>query len=292
MITFLLIAIIFLLMVLIFLISRSKGIDTKDIQTAISSSWISLGLGERIGALENHAKEIKESYKSFEQMLRVPTDRAWFGEMALETILADQLPPEMFGIRERILDGKIPDAHIRSSEGLICVDAKFPLDNYAKMIAATSETEKKSYGKDFLNDVSRHLSKILEDYICPDKGSAAFAFAYIPSDAVFYFLLTDAHEMLRKYAIQGVQVASPLTLSQKIELIRAGVYARKLSESAERVKNELTRLSRRFEEIDRVWQIFYRTHLKNLESKAEELDTAYKRLKDDFDKLERLHEKS
>ena len=284
----LLVLILSLLVVLIFLVLKSKRFKTEDIQTAVSSSWINLRLSEKIGAIESHAKEIKESYKSFEQMLRVPTDRAWFGELALETILADQLPPEMYGIRERILDGKIPDAYIKSSEGLICVDAKFPLDNYAKMVGTTSESEKKSYGKDFLNDVSRHLSKIMDDYICPDKGSAPFAFAYIPSEAVFYYLLTETHEMLRKYAIQGVQVASPLTLSQKIELIRAGVYARKLSESAERVKNELTRLSRRFEEIDKVWQIFYRTHLKNLESKAEELDTAYQKLKDDFDKLEKL----
>jgi hypothetical protein len=42
------------------------------------------------------------------------------GELNLETILSGQLPPEIFGIRERILDGKVPDAHIKSTVGLIC----------------------------------------------------------------------------------------------------------------------------------------------------------------------------
>jgi len=35
-------------------------------------------------------------------------------------------------------------------------------------------------------------------------------------------------EMLRDYIKAGVQVVSPLTLSAKIELIKAGVHAKKL----------------------------------------------------------------
>ncbi len=284
---------IMILVVLIFLVLRSKGLQPKDIEAALSSTWTKLGLDRAIGAVETHAKDIRDSYRSFEQMLRVPTERASFGELSLETILSDQLPPDMYGIRERILDGKTPDAHIRSTVGLICIDSKFPLDNYRNMLETEDQAERERFKKQFLKqDVQGHLNKIANDYVCPEKGSAEFAFAYIPSEAVYYFLVSEneAFEMLRDYTKRGVQVVSPLTLSHKVELIKAGVHAKKLSEEAEKVRKQLISISQRFGDIDEKWRVFYNTHLKNMGSKADELDEAYKKLRDEFDRISKLSE--
>jgi DNA anti-recombination protein RmuC len=97
--------------------------------------------------------------------------------------------------------------------------------------------------------------------------------------------------MLLHYGRVGVQVVSPLTLSAKVELIKAGVHAKKLSEKAEEVKNDLIRVSRRFEEIDSRWRVFYETHLKNALGKAAELDESYKKLRDEFDRISKMPEK-
>jgi DNA recombination protein RmuC len=284
----LLAVIVILLVVLIFLVIRGRGVKPGDIENAVSGTWAKLGLEEKIGALTAHTQDIKECHKSIEQMLRVPTERAALGELSLETILSDQLPPDMFGIRKMILDGKIPDAHIRSTVGLICIDSKFPLDNYRRMVEAADSKEKEQFKNDFCKDVQSHLNKIAEDYVCPERGSAEFAFAYIPSEAVYYFLVNEEFEMLRDYTKKGVQVVSPLTLSHKIELIKAGVHAKKLSEEAENVRNDLNVISRRFSEIDGLWRVFYGTHLRNAEGKAEELDIAYKKLRDEFDRISKM----
>ncbi len=279
--------VILLLGVLIFLVIRSRRVEPTDLKNVISSTWNELGLGEKIGSIETQARDIKDSYRSFEQMLRVPKERASFGELALETILADQLPPDMYGIRETIFDGKRPDAHIKSTEGLVCIDSKFSLDNYGRMLATEDPAEKQRLKKDFIADVRRCLDKIADDYVCPDKGSAEFAFAYIPSESVYYYLLTEAYDMLMEYSRGGVQVVSPLTLSAKIELIRAGVQAKKLSEQAEDVKNDLLRISRGFTEIDDKWRLLYETHLKNAVDRAADLDKSYKKLRDEFDRISR-----
>jgi len=100
--------------------------------------------------------------------------------------------------------------------------------------------------------------------------------------------VTEAFDTLRSYTARGVQVVSPLTLSHKIELIKAGVRARKLSEQAEEIKNDIARLSQRFAEIDEHWKVFYKTHLRNAERKALELDKAYEELREEFDKIARL----
>lgn len=280
--------VIVLLFVLIYLVLKRGRVETKDIESAISSIWIRSGLDERIGELTTYAQDIRDDYRSLEQMLRVPVERASLGEIALERILSDQLPPDMFGIRKRILDGKVPDAHIRSTVGAICIDSKFPLDNYRKMMEAEKSEDKEKLKKQFLRDVKGHLNKVADDYVCPGSGSADFAFAFIPSESVYYFLVTEAYDTLRSYTSRGVQAVSPLTLSHKIELIKAGVYARKLTEQAEKIRNDIIRLSQRFSEVDKNWQVFYGTHLRNAERKADELDRSYQRLREEFDKISRL----
>jgi len=284
----LLAVVVILLVVLIFLVLKGRGVKPRDIENAVSSTWTKLGLEEKIGKLAIHAQDIRDSHRSIEQMLRVPTERAAFGEMSLETILSDQLPPDMFGIRKMILDGKIPDAHIRSTVGLICIDSKFPLDNYRKMVEIQDFKEKEQFKNDFRKDVKSHLDKIAEDYVCPEAGSAEFAFAYIPSEAVYYFLVNEEFEMLRDYTKRGIQVVSPLTLSHKIELIKAGVHAKKLSEEAESVRKDLNVISQRFNEIDELWRVFYNTHLRNAGDRAEELDIAYRKLREEFDRISRM----
>ena len=281
-------AIIVLLTILILLSLKKAKVETQDIETAILRVWKESGLSDKVGELATHAKEIKDLHKSIEQMLRVPVERGAFGELFLETILSDQLTTDMFGIREKVLEGKTPDAYIKSTVGIICIDSKFPLDNYRKMMESDNPQEKEKFKKQFLKDVKGHLDKIANDYVRPEKGSADFAFAFIPSEGVYWFLINEAFELLREYTKKGVQVVSPLTLSHKIELIKAGVHAKKLSEEAEKVKNDILRLSQRFRKVDEVWQVFYRTHFKNLAGKAEELDEVYSRLREEFDRISKL----
>ena len=281
-----------LLLALIILVYRRGRVESKDIEPAISKVWKDSGLDEKVGQLTAHAKDIRDSHASIEQMLRVPQQRGELGELALETILSDQLPPDMFGIRARVIDGKTPDAHIKSTVGLICIDSKFPLDNYKHMVEAQDLKEKEAFKREFLRDVRGHLDKICTDYVCPESGSAEFAFAYMPSEGIYYFLVSEAYEMLRDYTKRGVQLVSPLTLSHKVELIKAGVHSRKLSEEADKVKNDIIILSRHFVNVDRSWKVLYETHLRNAGNKAEELDQAYSRLREEFKRISTLSDQS
>jgi len=284
----LLAAVVVLMFVLIYMVHQGGSIEPEEIESAVSIAWRESGLDEQVGRLATYAEDIRSDYRSLDQMLRVPVERASFGEMALERILSDQLPHDMFGIRKRILDGKIPDAYINSTAGTICIDSKFVLDNYRKMVETENPVEKEKLKKQFLRDVRGHLGKIATDYVRPELGSAEFAFAFLPSESVYYFLVTEAYDTLRSFTTRGVQVVSPLTLSSRIELIKAGVHARFLSEKAQQIRDDITRLSRRFGDIDQKWEVFYGRHFENAAKKAEELDSAYKNLRDEFEKISRL----
>src|SRR6185503_2635633 len=104
-----------LLAVLIYLVIRKDRRNSHQLEAVLANAWIELGIDEKVGRLGVYAEDIRRDYRALEQMLRVPTARGGLGEIGLETILADQLPPEVYGIRKRILNGRIPDAYIEST---------------------------------------------------------------------------------------------------------------------------------------------------------------------------------
>lgn len=287
MIEALLVIVIIMLAVLIWLQLRQPGVRSEELENQILKAWQASGLGEKIGQIAELASQIKTASTDLEAMLRVPQQRGAIGEIALEQILSDQLPPDMFGVRQRVSWGKIPDAYIESTAGIICVDSKFPLEKFVAMNNAEG-AERERLKKEFLKDVEKHLDKIAADYVKPQEGSAEFAFAFIPSEAVYYFLISEGYEMLRDFARRGVQVVSPLTLSHKIEIIKTGVHAMRLSEQANQVRDALIKLGERFEAHRQKWDTLYSNHLKNLVNKADEVNQEYEKLREEFRRISRL----
>lgn len=265
---------------------RERGdIDTDQLSAAVSETWRKMGLDRTVGQLERHADEMQRFHGDITRMLRDPRERGEFGEQQLDILLSDHLPPEMYGIREQVVDGKTPDAHIRSSSGLICVDSKFPLDNYEQHLEADTEDAKRQYRRAFRNDVEGQLRKIADDYVRPSEGTTDFAFAFIPSESVYYHLISEEYDLLREYTKDGVQVVSPLTFGHKLELIKADVQAQKLSEQAEEILDRLEQLGVRFHEVEDEWHTLYR-HISNAKNKADDVDRAYDRLRAEFDRIE------
>jgi DNA recombination protein RmuC len=83
-----------------------------------------------------------------------------------------------------------------------------------------------------------------------------------------------------------VQVVSPLTLTHKIAIIRAGIHAKRLSEQAEYVHREIVQLKQSFTEYDKEWRTFFH-HFTNAQKKTVgDLDKAYKKLQSEFDQIE------
>ena len=286
MLLILLLGILILQIFIIFrLFKRSESPAKEELEIAFYKAWQNIGVDRIIGELSAYARKMEERLNFLEKAFHVPHERGALGEIALEGILSDQLPPYMFGIREKIAGGVIPDAYIRSTNGIICIDSKFPLDNYMRMIEAPDPKEREIYRKKFLNDVKGHLDKVRRDYIRPDNGTAEFAFVYVPSEAIYWFLVNEAFDMVRSYIKLGVHIVSPLTLAHKIEIVKAGMEAKRLSEEAEKIKENIDSISEGFKRLDNNWRVFYETHLRNLWNKASEVDSSYKELRRRFDMI-------
>lgn len=266
-------------------VRADNQIDTDQILSALGRTWRDLEFDETVGRIETHASQLRELHFDITQMLRNPHERGEFGEHQLDILLSDHLPPEMYGIREQVVDGKTPDAYIDSTSGVICIDSKFPLDNYEQYVQSKTDDDRDHYARLFRQDVETQLQKIAADYVRPESGTTNFAFAFIPSESVYYHLVTEEYDLLREYTHNGVQVVSPLTLGQKLELIKADVQAQQLSEEAERIQHHLERLSASFDAVEDEWQTLQR-HIRNAKRKADDVDRQYETLRADFDRIE------
>ncbi|MFB6070669.1 MAG: DNA recombination protein RmuC [Halanaeroarchaeum sp.] len=265
---------------------RGEDVTTDQLTAAVSASLSDLQFAESVSRIEDRAETLQEVHTDLERLLRVPRERGAFGEEQLEIILEDHLPPEAYGIRERVVGNKTPDAHVRTPEGIVAIDSKFSLDAYERAMEADDPDERARHERTFRDQVEGQLEKIATDYVRPEQGTTDFAFAFVPSESVYYHLVSEEYDLLREYTSRGVQVVSPLTLGHKLELIKAGVQAQQLSEEAEAVLERLDRLRSHFEAFEDEWSTLA-THVRNAHNKADDVDREFGRLRDEFDRIER-----
>jgi len=266
------------------------SVDQEAIKGAVATCWKELGIDQDIGAIKQRADDIQNATQSLQTLFKVTRGRGEYGEFQLEQILKDLLPTQYVHIRERIPQtGKIPDAHITTPQGTVCIDSKFPLDNYRKLVETTDETQKTTFATNFRNDVKGHIEKIKADYVKPEEGTTNFAFGFIPSEAVYQYLTECEPSLIAEAAAEGVLLVSPATLAINLNLLSVGLKATEISEKAQQIQKNLGKLSKSLEEVEDAWSILY-THIKNAYNKASDVNEKHSRLKVTFEQITEIEE--
>jgi len=290
-IEFLIISLLILIVVAIILLFRilnkfgKVSVDQEAIKGAVATCWKELGIDKDIGAIKERATDIQNATQNLQTLFKTSRGRGEYGEFQLEQILKDLLPAQYVHIRERLPKiGKIPDVHIVSPHGIICIDSKFPLDNYRKMLEAKEEREKQEFTTSFCNDVINHIEKVKADYVKPEEGTTPFAFGFIPSEAVYQYLTECQPSIIAEGAKQGVLLLSPATLAINLNLLSVGLKATEISEKAQQIQNNLGKLSKSLEDVEDAWNTLY-NHIKNAYSKAGEVNQKHTHLKTTFEQI-------
>ena len=244
---------------------------------------------ERLGKVDEATTQMLARAKELgrlEQALRPPKARGGFGELLLENLLRDRLPPSAFQMQFTFDGGERVDAVVRVDR-LIPVDSKFPLDNYNRLVEAEHDDERTLAERQFARDVKQHIDVISAKYIRPDEGTYDFAFMYIPVESVYYELACGKTGALLQYA-HGKRVfpVSPTTFVAYLQVIVLGLRGMQIERHAHEVmayvaelQRDFTRFSGDFEKLG--------THLSHAQSKYHE---AGKRLDKFETKLERAVE--
>lgn len=287
----LIVAALFLIFVILILQLKQSGkfgeisVNQEAVKGAMSMCWKELGIDQDIGAIKERADDILKSSHSLENLFRVSRGRGEYGEFQLEHILKDVLPAQYVHIRERIAElGKIPDSHVVTPKGILCIDSKFPLENYRKMLETTDEVEKARFEANFCSDLKSHIEKIRTDYVRPEEGTMPFALGFIPSEAVYQYLTECEMSLVAGAAAEGVLLVSPATLAINLNLLRVGLEATQISERAEQIQKNLRKMSSALGAVEDSWSTLY-GHIRNAYNKAADVNEKHSRLKVTFEQI-------
>src|SRR5207302_5381721 len=199
-------------------------------------------VGRATATLAEQAKELGQ----LQQVLRPPKARGGFGELLLGNLLRDRLPSEAYSLQYGFKSGERVDAVIRVDR-LAPIDAKFPLDNFERLVDAQENSERELHEKAFARDVKGHVDAISSKYIRPDEGSYDLAFMYLPSEAIYYELVCGKTGALLTYAHEKrVLPVSPTTLTAYLQVVVLGLKGLQIEQHAHEVMAYCAQLQKDF----------------------------------------------
>ncbi|MHB1293299.1 MAG: DNA recombination protein RmuC, partial [Sulfuricella sp.] len=161
---------------------------------------------------------------SLQELLGDKRSRGAFGEVQLEALVRNILPPSAYAFQQTLSNGNRVDCLLMLPEptGNVAVDSKFPLENYHRMFAAElSEGDRAQALKQFKSDVKKHVDAISEKYIIPNETSDG-AVMFVPAEAVFAEIHGHHQDDVVDYAMQKrVWIVSPTTMMAILNTARA-----------------------------------------------------------------------
>jgi DNA recombination protein RmuC len=265
---------------------RLSELDTKVDRRLASAGQTTTQIHERLGEVTQATAEMIERAKELgrlEQALRPPKARGGFGELLLENLLRDRLPPDAYELQYTFSTGDRVDAVIRADQ-LVPVDAKFPLDNFERMVAAEDEASQQLHEKAFARDVKGHIDAIAAKYVLPAEGTYDWALMYLPAEAIYYELVSGKTGALLSYAHQKrVFPVSATTFTAYLQVIAFGLKGMQIERTAHEVMAYCAALQKDFTKFKEDFELVG-THLSRAQSKYAEADKRLDRFETKLDR--------
>jgi DNA recombination protein RmuC len=220
-----------------------------------------------------------EQLQNLQDILKNPKQRGILGEYYLETVLKNVMSPEDYRIQYPFKNGEIVDAVVIINKKLVPVDSKFSLDNYNRFIHAP-EGERAALEKLFVNDLKLRIQETAK-YIRPEENTMDFAFMFIPSEGIYYDLLTnqvgagEEENLIQRAASKyKVIIVSPTSFLAYLQTVMQGLKALQIEERAVEIQKRVGELGKHIGAFDS----FYKKLGVSLGTTVSHFNSGYKEL--------------
>jgi len=251
---------------------------------------------EEATKIKDDIKQVQDAVKdvsTFQDIFKSPKLRGQWGEASLEHILAQHFPKELYKIQYLFSSGEQVDAVLKLPNGRVLpIDAKFPSENFDKMINATSETEKNFCRKNFLEDVKNRVNEIATKYILPSEGTTDFALIYIPAEAIYYEIINNISREIDVAAFawsKKVILTSPNTIYLTLRTIEHWFRDTQISRQTQEI---LKKLAKVHQDAGKLMEDFRKlgSHIKNASSAYSDSEKRLSLLDEKVEKLVEIGE--
>ena len=245
---------------------------------------------QRLAVIDEAQKKIETltgSVVSLQELLGDKKTRGAFGEVQLEALVRNVLPPNAFEFQYTLSNGTRVDCALRLPEptGLVCVDSKFPLENYNRMFDSQSnDTDRALAQKQFRADIRKHVDDIAKKYIVANETSDG-AVMFVPAEAVFAEIHAYHAEVVDYAQAKRVWIVSPTTLMAVLNTARAVLKDVETRKQIHVIKDALGRLGVDFRRFDERMKKLA-DHIRQAHQDAEDVQTSSRKISQQFQKIE------
>lgn len=225
---------------------RSLQTNTNSLNERLdNAARIIGGVQRNIGEMS----EIGRGMKDLQEFLRSPKLRGNIGEQVLKELLTQILPKQSFHLQYTFKSGVVVDAAIKTANGIIPVDSKFPLENFRLMHSAKTESEKEGARKDLIKDVKKHVDDISRKYILTDEGTIDYALMYIPSESVYYEIVNNS-SLFDYCGAKRVLPVSPTTFYAYMRAILMSFEGQKIEARAKQILGAIRAIQKDYIKVE------------------------------------------
>ncbi|MEG2448093.1 MAG: DNA recombination protein RmuC [Bacilli bacterium] len=217
---------------------------------------------ERLSKIDEAQKKIESLSGDIVSLQSILTDkksRGIYGEVNLNHILSNVFGAKndtIYQLQVTLPNGTIADSVLYAPNplGMICIDSKFPLENYRQMVdKKKSQAERDMYEKQFKLDIKKHIDAISNKYIIPEL-TADQAIMFLPAEAIFAELNAYHSDILDYAYKKRVWITSPTTLMSTLTVIQMLLKNMERDKYTSIIHEELNRLGIEFSRYKDRWE--------------------------------------
>ena len=245
---------------------------------------------KRLAIIDEAQKKITELSQhvvSLQDVLVDKKSRGAFGEVQLSALIANAIPSTHYSMQHTLSNQKRADCilFLPSPTGNIVIDAKFPLENYQRLMNFEPNTsERKAAQQQFKLDVQKHIKDIAEKYIIPNETCDG-AMMFIPAEAIFAEIHANYPEIIALSQRLKVWIVSPTTLMAVLTTARAVLKDDATRKQIHVIQQHLHALADDFMRFEKRMDKLTK-HIDLAHQDATEVNTSAKKITQRFQKIE------
>src|SRR5476649_2545642 len=252
-------------------------------RTEKATGQIVTDLRERLVRIDEAQKKIGDlstQVVSLQEVLSNKQARGAFGEVQLNDLVQNALPPQAYEFQSTLSSGARVDCLLRlpNPPGSIAIDAKFPLESYRllRAVEAGDAAGLLAAQRAFQQAMRKHIGDIRDKYILPGE-TAESALLFLPSEAIYAELHANFSGIVDESYKARVWIVSPTTMMATLNTVRAVLKDVQMREQAGEIQktvglllDDVKRLDERVEKL--------RTHFGQTEKDLRDIETSTDRI--------------
>lgn len=247
---------------------------------------------KRLALIDEAQKKITElssNVVSLQEVLSDKRSRGAFSEVQLAALIRNMLPENAFALQYVLTDKVKPDCilFLPPPTGNVCIDAKFPLENYQRMLNQDlAQSDRDAARRQFRMDVRKHVRDIASKYIIPGK-TAGGAVMFVPAEAVFAEIHAYHPEVVAEAQAANVWMTSPTTLMAVLTTVRAVLKDDATRTQVHLIQQHLVELNKDFGRFQKRMEALA-SHIRQAHDDVTEVNISARKISERFEKIEKV----